>query len=171
MRVTARYPHPLTATNLAQNLADHRPNRFKCRWRDDIYVRTILAVNLQLSHPRSPGHQRIGLTRFLGDKQRRLTVKLCAMCSGEQTYRLGVVTFDGGKQFAGSLPLLCGKEGFTFAINLGQYSRIKTVSLFFRPVLRFRWPGIQQAEERHFFALLTQTRGNTLCQRTAQRIT
>ena len=92
------------------------------------------------------------------------------MRGGQQAYRIGIVALDDTEQFPGSLPLLGGKEGLSFTFNLGQYLRVQTVSLFLRPVLRLRRPGVQQAEERHRFAALTQTGSNALRQRPAEGI-
>ncbi|MNR40478.1 hypothetical protein D3C85_1587690 [compost metagenome] len=84
------------------------------------------------------------------------------MRRGQQAHRIGVIPFDGGKQFARCLPLLGRHESFAFAFDFRQHFRVQPVGFFLRPVLRLRRPGIQQAEERHFLTLLTQTRGDAL---------
>ena len=69
-----------------------------------------------------------------------------------------------------ALPLLGSDKRLAFALNFRQHLRIEAVGLFLRPVLGFRWPGIQQAEERYVFTLLAQTRRNALRQRAAEGI-
>ena len=76
------------------------------------------------------------------------------MRGGQQAHRVGVVTLDNAEQLAGSLPLLGGQKRLALAGDLRQHLRVQTVGLFLRPVLRFRRPGIQQAEKRHRFAAL-----------------
>ncbi|KJG49733.1 hypothetical protein UA70_13520 [Raoultella planticola] len=76
------------------------------------------------------------------------------MRGGQQAYRIGIVALNDTEQFTGSLSLLGCQEGFSFTCNLGQHFRVQTVSLFLRPVLRLRRPGVQQAQERHRFAAL-----------------
>ena len=130
----------------------------------------VLAVHLQLTHPRRPRGLRIQGSRSLGDKQRRFTVKPRAVRRGEQPHRVRIVAFNGVKQLAGALPLLGSDKRLAFALNFRQHLRIEAVGLFLRPVLGFRRPGIQQAEERYVFTLLAQTRRNALRQRAAEGI-
>ncbi len=92
------------------------------------------------------------------------------MRGGEQPHRIGVVALNGVKQLAGALSLLGGDKRLPLALDLRQHRRVEAVGLFFRPALGFRRPGIQQAEERHRFTLLAQTRRNALRQRAAEGI-
>ena len=130
----------------------------------------VLAVHLKLRHPRRPGDLRIHRSRALGDKQRRFAVKARAARRGEQPHRVGVVALDSVKQLAGALTLLGGDKRLTLALDFRQHLGVEAVGLFLRPVLGFRRPGVQQAEEGHRFILLAQTGGNTLRQRAAEGI-